>query len=75
MDVVDIEAFAIEIFLTANAWGIYRKPLKRPGVLQFELRHRVSSTGRSIYHSLAGFNPPWVHSSGRLLEFDDALAH
>ena len=42
--------------LTANAWGIYRKPPKRPGVLQFELPHRVSSTGWSIYHSQAGFD-------------------
>ena len=22
-----------------------------------------------------GFDPPWVHSSDRLLEFDNALAH
>ena len=51
------------------------KPPKRPGFLQFELLHRVSSTGRSIYHSQAGFDPPWVHSSGCLLEFDDVLAH
>ena len=28
-----------------------------------------------VVSTRAGFDPPWVHSSGHLYEFDDALAH
>ena len=46
-------------WLTANAWGIYRKGIAAPGALQFELRQSVSTSERSIYHTQAGFDPPF----------------
>ena len=52
------KAFAISThWLTANAWGIFRKGIAAPGTLQFELRQSVSTSERSIYHTQAGFEP------------------
>ena len=36
----------------------YEQLIRLPGVLQFELQHRVSSTGRLIHHTKTGFDPP-----------------
>ena len=36
---------------------MYYKPPKGPGVLQFELQHRVSSTKRLIHHTGQRFEP------------------
>ena len=50
-------------WLTANAWGIYCKGIAAPGALQFELRQIVSTSERSIYHTQAGFDPPFAEGA------------
>ena len=49
--------------LKANAWDIYRKGIAAPGTLQFELRQSVSTSERSIYHTQAGFDPPFAEGA------------
>ena len=41
-------------------WG---KGISAPGALQFELQQTVSTSERSIYHTQAGFDPPFAEGA------------
>ena len=42
---------------------IYRKGITAPSALQFELRQSVSTSERLIYHTQAGFDPPFAEGA------------
>ena len=42
---------------------LYCKGIAAPGALQFELRQSVSTSERLIYHTQAGFDPPFAEGA------------
>ena len=49
--------------LPSPALRIYRKGIAAPDALQFELRQSVSTSRLSIYHTQAGFDPPFAEGA------------